>query len=270
MKLNIRHRTTYRYKQPPHRVAQTLRLTPPDSAHQRVLSWQLQASLPMQPHDDTWGNRSHLLVGERPPRRLVIESHGQIETFGCAQTLDPTGPAPMLYRRSSALAMPHPALEQLAMQAELRPRSHLHQPPDLNELLALADMVRTVVVYAPGHTDATTTALQALEAGRGVCQDQAHVYIAVCRSLGWAARYVSGYFHAPQAERLASHAWAEVCLDENTRSWVGIDITHACLIDQRHVRLAVGPDYAACAPVHGVRSGGDGEQLDVSLQICTI
>ena len=98
----------------------------------------------------------------------------------------------------------------------------------------------------------------------------AHAFVAACRGLGVPARYVSGYFHAPGSESLASHAWAEICPDPAARRWLGIDITHVGRVDERHVRLAVGPDYAACSPIRGVRSGGGRERLTVELEIVAL
>ncbi len=120
---------------------------------------------------------------------------------------------------------------------------------------------------AAGSPTSSTTAAQALQQGEGVCQDQAHVMLAACRASGVAARYVSGYFYAPGAPDLASHAWVDVCLDIDARRWLSIDITHRCLMDERHVRLAVGPDYAACPPIRGVRSGGGEEAMKVDIAI---
>jgi transglutaminase-like putative cysteine protease len=91
--------------------------------------------------------------------------------------------------------------------------------------------------------------------------------VAVCRSLGIAARYVSGYSYAANEPDLASHAWADICLDVALRRWVSIDITHSCLIDQRHVPLAMGTDYDACLPINGVRQGGGEESMTVSITI---
>ena len=79
--------------------------------------------------------------------------------------------------------------------------------------------------------------------------------------------YVSGYFYAANEPDLASHAWADICLDVAQRRWVSIDITHSCLIDQRHVRLAMGTDYDACPPIKGVRQGGGEESMTVSITI---
>ena len=70
-----------------------------------------------------------------------------------------------------------------------------------------------------------------------------------------------------QVEQVASHAWADVCIDPAARRWLAIDVTHRCAMDERHVRLAIGPDYAACAPVRGVREGGGDELMSVRVLV---
>ncbi|MBW8317684.1 MAG: transglutaminase family protein, partial [Hydrogenophaga sp.] len=112
-----------------------------------------------------------------------------------------------------------------------------------------------------------TTALEAFDWELGVCQDQAHVMVAVCRSIGLPARYVSGYFYAANEPDLASHAWADVCLDPATRRWISLDVTHRCPTDQRHIRLAAATDYTACLPVKGLRRGGGEESMVVDIRI---
>jgi transglutaminase-like putative cysteine protease len=134
-------------------------------------------------------------------------------------------------------------------------------------VLELATRVCELVRYRAGVTHVGTTALEALRLGAGVCQDQAHVFIAACRANGVPARYVSGYFYAPDSPMLASHAWVDVCADTAARRWLSVDPTHACLMDERHVRLAVGPDYAACLPIRGVRHGGGHEAMRVKVEI---
>jgi transglutaminase-like putative cysteine protease len=165
-----------------------------------------------------------------------------------------------LYLRTTPLTEPDAALHTLG-------REHLRRGTTPDALLTLAAAVREGVRYRPGVTAVRTTAREALALGAGVCQDQAHVFIAACRAAGLPARYVSGYFHSPQAPQLASHAWVDVCIDAAARRWLSVDITHDGLMDERHVRLAVGPDYAACAPVRGVREGGGDETMRVHVRI---
>lgn len=265
MKLEIRHRTIYRYSSPLRRAVQTLRLSPVSNAHQQVVHWRVEANGSLHAQQDAWGNPSHLLTCEQTTSRVVCESSGLVHTHGCAELVDPNGPPPALFRRDSKLAAGSDQRIALLAQAVLVPAGAAL--PGRQHLLALADQVTRVVPYGGGCTDAGTTAVQALDAAQGVCQDQAHVFIAACRRAGLAARYVSGYFHAPHATELSSHAWAEVCVDEPSRRWLSVDVTHGCTIDERHVRLAVGPDYAACSPVVGVRSGGGTETMQVQIQV---
>jgi transglutaminase-like putative cysteine protease len=126
--------------------------------------------------------------------------------------------------------------------------------------------VAAAVLYKPGATQVTDPALTAFQRGEGVCQDQTQVFIACCRALGLAARYVSGYLLGPQTEQLASHAWAEVWLTQ-AGHWYGIDVTHRRPTGGRHCRLAVGRDYLDAAPVRGMRRGGGQEEMQVAVQV---
>ena len=261
MKYLIRHHTRYRYAHPLRSAVQTLCLTPRHTEAQHVHRWSVATAAPLLAHTDTWGNHSHVLSVTAGARVIDCEAGGLVETFGHPLQTDGHGPDPRIYAKSSSLAAADDGL-RAAVLAVLGDRL-----ADEGDALALAGLVADRVRYRPGQTDARTTAVQAWQGGEGVCQDHAHVFIAACRSLGVAARYVSGYFHAGDAPDLASHAWAQVCFDPAGRRWLGVDVTHRCLVDARHVQLAVGPDYAACPPVRGVRSGGGGERLSVTVEI---
>ncbi|MDQ5896745.1 MAG: hypothetical protein RLZZ592_1216 [Pseudomonadota bacterium] len=264
MKLKIRHLTRYRYASPLRAAVQTLCLTPSSSPAQQVHEWCLDVSGRLQPLTDAWGNRSHLMHIDAGVREMRCEASGLVETQGTPWHVDETGPDPRVYLATSSLAAP-----DAAMRRDLA-AAGLGAARDEAGLMALVRHVAGHVAYRPGETDARTTAAQAWQGRGGVCQDQAHALVAACRALGMPARYVSGYFHAVGSERLASHAWAEVCLAPEGRRWFGVDITHACPVDERHVRLAVGPDYAACSPIRGVRSGGGREHLLVELEIVAL
>ena len=102
--------------------------------------------------------------------------------------------------------------------------------------------------YTPGETNVMTTAGEAFAAGKGVCQDYAHVLITLCRMAGIPARYVSGLFIGEGA----SHAWVEVWMDG---LWYGIDPTHNRLADETYLKLCIGRDYSDCPLERGVFSG---------------
>ncbi|HSI58586.1 MAG TPA: transglutaminase family protein [Ideonella sp.] len=138
--------------------------------------------------------------------------------------------------------------------------------------LALMQQVHQRFEYRPNSTSVATRALEALALSKGVCQDFAHVMIGACRSLGLAARYVSGYLLTqppPGQPRLlgadASHAWVEIWCPE--RGWVALDPTNDVPAGTDHVTLAWGRDYADVAPLRGVIRGGGRSQPHVAVTV---
>ncbi len=115
---------------------------------------------------------------------------------------------------------------------------------------AIADLVNSSIEYAHGATSVRTTAAEAWQLRRGVCQDMAHVMIAMCSSLGICSRYVSGHLVGDGA----SHAWVEV-FDPARRVVVAIDPTHRRRTDLRYITTATGRDYHDVAPTSGTYTG---------------
>jgi transglutaminase-like putative cysteine protease len=264
VKLDIRHNTHYSYSEPIRYAIQSLWLTPASGPTQTVMHWGLQAPAPLHTQQDGFGNTvaTYTHVGEKLYK--LVGAQGRVETHAVHQWAEGAHtPHPYVYLRATTLAEPHPLLAEFARQT---PGINVPQP-NLEAILALSRRVSSAVSYKKGSTEVNTTALEAFDWGTGVCQDQAHVFIACCRSIGIPARYVSGYFYAANEPDLASHAWADVCLDVHNRQWASIDITHACPTDERHVRLAVGTDYNACPPIKGIRQGGGQEQMRVEVTI---
>jgi transglutaminase-like putative cysteine protease len=259
MKLSIQHVTHYDYSAPLHYALQSVCLTPQGSAHQTVLDWNVTAPAPLHAQRDGYGNLSHTWSLARRSYGSAVRAGGTVETHSAPRLVDDTVP-PQLYLRPTALTLSDDRIAALG-------RTHLADGVSEASAMALAQAVLARVRYRPGSTGVSTTAREAFELGGGVCQDHAHVYLAACRANGVPARYVSGYFYAPDAPHLASHAWVDVCLDPASHDWLSVDITHGCLMDERHVRLAVGLDYAACSPIRGVREGGGDETMRVRIDI---
>ena len=269
MKLHVRHTTDYRYSEPLRYALQTLWLTPNSTPSQTVNFWSVGAPEKLYAQKDAFGNtiHSYTFVGKVSDdvRWSLVNAAGDVETRGVPEFTDAENlPHPYFYLRPTHLAEPH---WQLAEFGRRFIAQSTDGRADLQALLALSRGVSDLVSYRKNSTSVTTTALDAFNAGAGVCQDQAHVMVAICRSLGYPARYVSGYFYAANEPDLASHAWCDVCLDVATRRWVSIDVTHSCLIDERHIRLAMGTDYNACPPAKGVRQGGGQESMTVTITI---
>jgi len=263
MKLAIQHATVYRYEAPVNYSIQYLRLTPRTAACQRVLRWRLETPGQVIEMPDAFGNIMHVLVVDKPHHEIAIRVSGEVETTDTAGIIGSETEAlpPGVYLRRSHLTEGGDAVEDLV--SPLRKSFDKDRLEGLHELLL---KVNGAVAYRQGETDAQTTAADALAQGSGVCQDQAHVFVSAARALGVPARYVSGYLHVGLgAGENASHAWAEAWVD--ALGWVGFDITNGISPTESHLRLAVGLDYLACAPVRGVRRGGGSEALDVSVQV---
>jgi transglutaminase-like putative cysteine protease len=249
MRLAIEHLTTYHFAAPIRQGLQRLRLTPVAGRSQTVIAWDIECDGGSAEvgYDDENVNRV-TLVGIAPgARSLTIRAHGLVETsdengvFGRHQ-----GYLPLWhYGRDTALTKSGAGVAALVAGLEdgLQDR--------LATLHALTARVREAVVYEAGHTDVATTAEAALTAGHGVCQDQAHVFIAAARTLGIPARYVSGYLLMDASEQQeAGHGWAEGFVEG--LGWVGFDVANAVCPDDRYVRVASGRDYDEAAPIKGV------------------
>ncbi len=260
MRLSIRHETAYRYSAPAHYSIQQLRLTPRVEPHQRVLNWRIDAPGRLQRFTDAYGNVTHTTVLTAPHDAIRVVVTGSVdigEPVGNAEPAD-RELSPLVFAVATPLTS---ADEPLRAFASL----HLEQKERAENFLALAESICAAVAYESGITEATSTAAHALEIGRGVCQDHAHIFIACCRAMGVPARYVSGYVDPGHSDQAASHAWADVWIRDE--GWVSVDVTHRELARDRHCRLAIGRDYLSAAPVRGVRTGGGEESLRVKVSV---
>jgi transglutaminase-like putative cysteine protease len=159
-----------------------------------------------------------------------------------------------------------------AMYADYAATSFTPGRPILDAALDLAHRIHTEFVYDPRATNLATPVAEVFEKRRGVCQDFAHLLIACFRSLGLAARYVSGYVSTqppPGKARLvgadASHAWVSLFCGE--AGWVDLDPTNNQIPGERHVLLAWGRDYDDVSPLKGVILGGGHHKVKVAVDV---
>jgi transglutaminase-like putative cysteine protease len=121
--------------------------------------------------------------------------------------------------------------------------------------------------YDTEATSVQSTIDESIRARAGVCQDYAHILVALCRYYGVPARYVSGYVFSGQEGSVlgaeASHAWCEAYLGPH--GWIGYDPTNDCFIDDRFARIAVGRDYRDVSPVRGVYKGASRSSMSVNV-----
>ncbi len=263
MRLNISHTTTYRYASPVRYGLQELRLRPRDETTQTVVGWEItvDGGAHELSFDDHYGNRVELVSLTPGATETTITARGEVDT------LDTAGVATK-HLGHTALWFYLRATERTVVGKGVRRFCDLvrDESDDVNRLHSLSSRIRDDVAYRPGESDVASSAEDAIDAGAGVCQDHAHIFIAAARNLGYSARYVSGYLLlANTVEQDASHAWAEAWIDG--LGWVGFDVSNGISPDDRYVRVATGLDYRAAAPIRGVTYGAGEETLEVELQV---
>jgi len=266
MRLEISHRTRYRFDAPKVSLTQSLRLWPTDFEGQTVEAWSVEIE----------GHNAHRGAAFRDGAGDWIEtvsmrhvSDVTIAVSGTVETRDLTGfvkglrekVPPLAYLRASPMTRLNEDLRDLSAGAVDGIENALDRAH------ALAHAISDAIPYTPGATRSETTAAEALELGQGVCQDQTHALIAVARAAGMPGRYVTGYLHASSdgAAHEASHAWAEIWVDDI--GWVGFDAANRCCPDEKYVRVGSGLDSVAAAPIRGMALGGGDEHLDVDVKV---
>ena len=265
MRIRVAHTTRYAYDAPARWMLQALRMTPQPHEGQHVVTWRMETDtdVRLRPERDVFGNIVHMLQAERPAQEMAVRVQGEVETFdtsgvvrGAVERLPPR-----LYLRETELTAAGPEIRAFAEDATREAGADL-----LGRLHALMSAIRREIAFVTGVTDAQTTAGQALELRRGVCQDMAHLFIAGARSLGAPARYVSGHLVRTDTDaQEAAHAWAEAHVPG--LGWVAFDPANGVCATEGYVRVAIGLDYLGAAPVRGAVYGGGTERLSVSLSV---
>ncbi|MFT6424330.1 MAG: transglutaminase-like putative cysteine protease [Celeribacter sp.] len=262
MKLKIRHTTRYAFGSPVTYGLQQVRLTPKTSPFQHILNWETTVigGAKEVSYNDHHHNHVDLISFDREVLDVTLISEGEVEMIESHGILGKhRGPAPLwLYEKDTELTKAGQGVCALIQQVV--------GDTDLERLHALSKVIHANVVYEVGSSLPTGSAEDALNAGKGVCQDHSHIFLACAREMGFPARYVSGYLMMDdRIDQEATHAWAEAHIPD--LGWVGFDVSNAISPDVRYVRVATGLDYAGAAPVTGTRYGGSGERLSVQIEV---
>jgi transglutaminase-like putative cysteine protease len=264
MRLHVHHTTHYEYEILPSYLVQRLHLQPADFEGQRNIDWAITAPGIENGlvYRDSIGNWVHLVTCKPETQSLTIVAEGEVETenkAGVVRGLPIAVPETIFFRNSNFTQLD----ERLKDFAASMPKSS----DVLDRAHSIMTAVHASVAYQLGASDTLTTAAQAFAAGRGVCQDHAHIMLAVSRHLGVPARYVTGYLVTGQgASSTAAHAWAELFVPQ--LGWVGFDAANGQCPTDHYVRVAAGLDAAAAAPVRGSRRGNYSEErLRVEVRV---
>ena len=277
----IRHLTKFVYKTPVSESMMETRMHPRSDTNQRCLTFQLSVT----PRCRVFSYRDHLanhvhhfdIPGQHSQLVIVAESLVEMQPHDPLPVALPANAWDDLDREvhqcdfwemllPSAFAATTPALETLAAEFGLR-----RQDDPLTSLLRLNAQMYNYFEYKPKSTKADSPIDLALNSHAGVCQDFAHIAIALIRTkLRIPCRYVSGYlYHGgkehDRSEAAATHAWIEAYLPE--LGWVGFDPTNNLIAGERHIRTAIGRDYADVPPTHGVFRGRTKSELTVAVRV---
>lgn len=265
MRLSVRHSTVYQFGSAMRFITQSHRLTPVSNGSQKVLDWSVSADGATFGASFTDGAGDHVstMTVQGPVDRITIVVEGTVETTGHDGILRSHREiiSPLVYLERTQATQPNRAilgLRDLALRGAKGGLDMAHR---------LAGAIADAIAYTPGATSAQTTAAEALELGKGVCQDHAHALMAVAIASELPARYVTGYLctEGDSETSEASHAWAEIYVED--LGWIGFDPANRCCPDERYIRLGSGRDAREAAPIRGVSRGGAGEALDVSVVV---
>lgn len=284
MLFRILHTTSYHYATPASESVGELRVWPIDRAEQKVLERKLECtpSAEVNVRTDLYGNKvEHFSIPVRH-KVLTVTASALVQTehsVPAEKTLIGTvGEARKFYLNNlpDYFDFLHPSARVKIgdLLKPLRLAPFKDEEPLAKVCLRLNSWIFRSFKYMPGATDVGTPIETIVRQRKGVCQDYAHLMLAVLRHNGIAARYVSGYIEAydPEASKdaeligaSASHAWVEVA--SPLGRWVGLDPTNNQAAGQRHVVVAVGRDYDDVPPMRGTYKGAADQKLRVMVSL---
>jgi transglutaminase-like putative cysteine protease len=278
----VRHLTRYRYSRPVWQSIMEVRRHPRTEYSQRCFTFQLSVNPRARifHYVDYLGNQVHHF--DLPPhhRELTIVADALVN-------LDAPDPLPS--------AMPYEAWNELDLMIEhgdhwpmLAASHYARSCPQLDDVMSelgiadrdgrdpltlvnhVSDSINGAFDYVKKSTAVNSPIEVSLQSRQGVCQDFSHIMIAAVRRLGIPCRYVSGYvyhdeLHHDRSSEGATHAWVEALLPG--LGWVGFDPTNGVVTGIRHIRTAVGRDYADVPPTKGTMKGRADTELQVLVRV---
>ena len=282
---SIRHITKFRYSAPVSESIMEVRMQPRTEGTQRCLTFQLSV-LPrarVALYRDYLGNGVHHFDVPGLHRQLVIVAEALVDVRQPAALPDSLGSNAWAELDTmiadgdywemlmpSHFARPGTEVRSLAAEFGAGSKEEARKRDPVQLLLDINKLLFSTISYVQKSTTVDSPIEHALRTRKGVCQDYAHIMITILRHIGIPARYVSGYlFHRTgdqtRSAEGATHAWVEALLPGF--GWVGFDPTNDAVANDRHVRTAVGRDYADVPPSKGVYKGSVESELTVTVRV---
>ncbi|MEB3752927.1 transglutaminase family protein [Acinetobacter sp. MD2(2019)] len=259
MKLMVNHQTHYRYTQQASNSIQSIKMMPQNGQHQHVHSWDISVPGQCTLQKDAFHNVWMTSTQRYAYHHLTIMAQGIVEIDAKQHVANhSTALHPYIFMQPTVMTACSPDMLAFAYTYV--------KVKDLQHLQKLAQAILEYIPYMPKVTHVHSSAISVFQQHEngGVCQDHAHVMIAMCRAMGLAARYISGYLYVPEMTHLASHAWVEVYLNQ---TWYCFDVSNQLFSPSSHIYVAVGRDYYDVAPVRGIREQGGVESMSSIVQV---
>ena len=273
-RVRVVHSTGYAYESPVTASFNEARLTPRSDNRQNVILSRVETVPATRSYRylDYWGTAVTAFDLHAPHTELEVTASSVVETDKPEPpvekvTWDELESEAVVDKFDEVLSPTHYTPRSSRLRRVGERIAKYNDPQDA--VIAAADWVNSELDYVPGTTGVHSSALDALREGKGVCQDFAHLTLAVLRGIGIPSRYVSGYLHpqrkAPIGETVdgQSHAWIQAW----TGGWWNFDPTNDKEINEQYVSVGVGRDYADVTPLKGIYSGGGSTDLDVVVEI---
>jgi transglutaminase-like putative cysteine protease len=272
MRVEVEHATRLSYAADVVESVMDARLGPRSDVHQRWGPYELRVApaAAVRRYSDSFGNIAHLVTLAKPHRLIEVTMCGEVETL----LQDPfrlprDRPQPLTPGERADYLDLSPLVPRVAEIERLAAPFQGGAEDAFATAQRLMRLVYERFEYVAEVTSVGTTVSEVLAHKTGVCQDFAHVLIALCRATGIPARYVSGYIvrdtgsDAPTRGAGASHAWVEAFTP--THGWRGFDPTNDLVASEHHVKMAVGRDYRDVPPTQGTFRGTAEETLSVEV-----
>jgi transglutaminase-like putative cysteine protease len=276
-RFNIHHVTKYTYEGPVRDSANQVVLFPLKDEFQEVLKQELNITgdPAVETYKDYYGNEVGSFTHAEPHSSLIIDSRLEVITKP-RPALQDEAPKEEQWEQLRQLRWQVPYIDFLNQEKfeslpEVLESARPEEAASLTPLEA-AKRLKTYVYdnfkYIKGVTSVETTPDEVWKLKAGVCQDFAHILLVLLRQIRVPSRYVSGYI-CPNQNGMrgegATHAWIEAYIPNN--GWVGLDPTNNVVVEDLHVRLAVGRSFSDCSPVRGTYKGTAGQHLEVGVSV---
>ncbi len=279
MVYSIRHITSFAYEPAVRESVMEVRVQPRNEARQRCLTFSLDISpsANIMTYRDFLGNTVHHfdIPGRHNQFKVTAQALVDVQAVpvplpaavGSWADLDSTVAAGDF----SEMSLPSQFTQSTELLQALISELHIERADNpLQTMLDLNHAIYDAFDYVPNVTQVDSPIDDALLDRRGVCQDLSHIMIAIVRQLGVPCRYVSGYLcqRAGAHDRSAdgsTHAWLEAYLPGP--GWVSFDPTNDLVGGERHIRVAIGRDYADVPPTRGVYKGEAESELSVAVLV---